>query len=302
MPALQPMKLALFVTVVLGGLEVLGAEMASVNVWPDLAPGETSRDTGTEQPRPPGENPPITRLIRVRRPTMEVFLPASPNGTAVVILPGGGFAKVVPDLEGSEAAPFLNRLGIAVFVVRYRTNETLPAGEPAWRRPLQDGQRALRLVRSRAAEWKIHPERVGVLGFSAGGQVGSILHAADGAAAYDPLDDIDRLSCRPDFSLLIYPWRIYDDKTSALMPEIRIHDQTPPAFLVHTHDDASTSLGAVMLYAGLKKHNVPAELHVYENGGHGYGTRARPNSNIGTWPDRATDWLVRRGLGTLPPQ
>jgi len=114
------------------------------------------------------------------------------------------------------------------------------------------------------------------------------------------MDDVDRFSCRPDFSLLIYPWRVYDDKTSALLPEIRIHDQTPPAILVHTHDDASTSLGAVMLYAGLKKHNVPAELHVYENGGHGYGTRAKPNSNIGTWPDRATDWLVRRGLGTLP--
>ncbi len=266
-------------------------------VWPDLAPGETARDTGTPQPLRKGEDPPITRLVNIRRPTLDVFLPKNPNGTAILILPGGGFLKVVPDMEGSEAAPFLNQLGIAVFVLRYRTNETKPADEPAWRRPLQDAQRALRLIRSRADEWKIQRDRVGVLGFSAGGQVGSILHTADGVAAYEAVDAIDKESCRPDFSLLIYPWNVLDAKTGQLLPEIRLSEKSPPAFIVHTHDDRSSSLGSVMIYAGLKRHNVPAELHIYENGGHGYGMRARKNSNIGTWPDRATDWLKRRDLG-----
>ncbi len=270
-----------------------------VSVWPDLAPGETARDTGTTQPTRKGENPPITRVVNIRRPTLEVFLPKNPNGTAILILPGGGFIKVVPDMEGSEAAPFLNRMGIAVFVLSYRTNETKAADEPSWRRPLQDAQRTMRLIRSRADEWKIQPDRVGVLGFSAGGQVGSILHTAVGSAAYEAIDAIDTQSYRPDFSLLIYPWQILDKKTGELLSEIRLTEKSSPAFIVHTHDDRSSSIGSVLFYAGLKRHNVSAELHIYENGGHGYGMRSRKNSNIGTWPDRATDWLLRRGLGRV---
>ncbi len=269
----------------------------SMHVWPDLAPGETARDEGTAQPTRPNEKPPITRLIKIRRPTLDIFLPKKPNGTAILILPGGGFMKVVPDMEGSEAAPWLNRHGIAVFVLRYRTNETTPADEPAWKRPLQDAQRSLRLIRTNAAKWKIKNDRVGVLGFSAGGQVASILHTAEGTAAYKSVDNIDQQSCRPDFSLLIYPWRVLDTKTGKLLPEIRLSKKSPPAFIVHTHDDGSSSIGSVLIYIGLKQNNVAAELHVYENGGHGYGMRTRPTSNIGTWPDRATDWLLRRGLG-----
>lgn len=277
--------------------QTIAASAEPVFVWPDLAPGETSRAVGTKLPPRTGESPPVTRVVNIRRPTLDVFLPRKPNGTAILVLPGGGFRKVVPDMEGSEAAPFLNRLGIAVFVLRYRTSETKPATEPAWRRPLQDAQRALRLIRAKADAWKIRRDRVGVLAFSAGGQVGSILHTANGVAAYKAVDALDKQSCRPDFSLLIYPWRILDNKTGKLLPQIRPSKQSPPAFIVHTHDDRSSSLGSVWLYAGLKKHNVPAELHIYENGGHGYGMRARKNSNIGTWPDRAADWLVRRRLG-----
>ena len=266
-------------------------------IWPDLAPGETSRNVGTKQPPRKGEQPPVTRVVNIRRPSLAVFLPKKPNGTAILVLPGGGFRKVVPDMEGSEAAPFLNRMGIAVFVLSYRTNETKPADEPAWRRPLQDAERAMRLIRSKADAWKIRRDRVGVLAFSAGGQVGSILHTANGIAHYKPVDAVDKQLCKPDFSLLIYPWQILDRKTGKLLPSIRPAKSSPPAFIVHTHDDRSTSLGSVWLYAGLKKHKVSAELHVYENGGHGYGMRARKNSNIGTWPDRAADWLRRRKLG-----
>jgi acetyl esterase/lipase len=268
----------------------------SIPVWPRLAPGETTHDVGIAQPPRDGEEPPVTRVVNIRKPTIDVFLAEKPNGTAVVVLPGGGFAKVVPDKEGSEAAPWLNAHGVSVFVVRYRTNEVTPKDEPAWRRPLQDGQRAIRLLRANAEKWRINKDKVGVLGFSAGGQVGAILHTADGVAAYDALDDVDKQSCRPDFSLLIYPWNAYDAKTQKLLPQIKLTAKSPPAFIVHTHDDRSSSMGSVLIYAGLKQHNVQAELHVYGNGGHGYGMRSVKNSDIGTWPARASDWLVRQGV------
>ena len=268
----------------------------SIPVWPRLAPGETSDDIGIAQPPRDGEEPPVTRVVNIRKPTIDVFLAENPNGAAVVVLPGGGFAKVVPDKEGSEAAPWLNAHGVSVFVVRYRTNEVTPQDEPAWRRPLQDGQRAIRLLRANAEKWHINKNQVGILGFSAGGQVASILHTADGVAAYDALDNVDKQSCRPDFSLLIYPWNVYDAKTQKLLPQIQLSAKSPPAFIVHTHDDRSSSMGSVLIYAGLKQHNVQAELHVYGNGGHGYGMRSVKNSDIGTWPARASDWLVRHGV------
>lgn len=266
-------------------------------VWPKFAPRETTLDVGTKQPNRPDENPPVTRVVKIRRPGLSIFLPEkNPSGTALLILPGGGFSKVVPDKEGSEAAPWLTELGIATFVLSYRTNEVTPKNEPAFERPLQDAQRALRLMRANAEKWNLKKDQIGVLGFSAGGQVAAVLHTADGKATYESIDAVDEQSCRPDFSLLIYPWRVYDPGTDALLPQIQITKNTPPAFIVHTHDDASTSLGSVLIYAGLKRNGVPAELHVYQNGGHGYGMRAVPNSDIGSWPDRATDWLTRRGL------
>lgn len=269
---------------------------SSISVWPDLAPGEISREAGTAEPPRAKENPPVTRVVRIRRPTLDVFLPAQPNGTAVLVLPGGGFSKVVPDKEGSEAAPWLNGLGITVFVLRYRTNEATPGDEPAYQRPLQDAQRALRLIRSNAAEWRLQTDRVGVLGFSAGGQVAVILQTSAGRASYESLDEIDQQSCVPDFSLLIYPWQVLDGASGELLPAIQISEKTPPSFLVHTHDDASSSLGSVLIYSALKRSKVAAELHVYENGGHGYGMRPVGGSSIGSWPDRATEWLVRRQL------
>lgn len=260
-------------------------------VWPGLAPGETSSATGTLQPFRPQEEPPVSRVTDIRKPTIDVFLPQSPSGVGVLVLPGGGFGKVVPDKEGSETAPWLNDLGIAVFVLRYRTNETTPQSEPAWRRPLQDAQRALRLIRSRAKAWQIDPDRLGVLGFSAGGQVASILHTRGEQADYDAADDVDRQSPSPRFSLLVYPWRVLN-ANGALLEDIKVTAKTPPAFLVHTHDDASSSLGSVLIYAAMKCHGVDAELHVYRNGGHGYGMRPVSGSNIGSWPNRATDWLA----------
>jgi acetyl esterase/lipase len=225
---------------------------------------------------------------------MTVHLADKPNGTAVVILPGGGFARVVPDLEGTEAADWLNRLGVTAFVVSYRT--TADAQSPGWIKPLQDAQRALSLVRSRAEEWGIRKDRLGLVGFSAGGHVAARLLTNANHRAYDRLDQIDDVAYRPDFAILIYPWNMYDAKTDGLMAGVEVPKNCPPTFLVHTDDDRSSSLGAVLFYAGLKRHGIPAELHVYGNGGHGYGLRPVKNSQISSWPDHAAHWLSTRGF------
>tara|TARA_R110002049_G_scaffold2750_2_gene21497 strand:- start:296104 stop:297135 length:1032 start_codon:yes stop_codon:yes gene_type:complete len=303
-------------SVVFGGFFLVGCLSSMVSaevpktatnifIWPELAPGETSLDVGSALPPRPTDKSDVTRVSGVRRPSIDVFLPEHPNGTALLVLPGGGFGKIVPDMEGSATAPIFNRLGVAVFVLRYRTNELKAEDEPSWQRPLQDAQRAIRLIRSKANEWNINPERVGQLAFSAGGQVGAVLHTSEGVAAYDAIDAVDSQDCLPSFSMLVYPWRIVvsgsdkeENSIGQLLPEIKPGPNSPPAFIVHTHDDRSSSIGSVLLYAGLKRHGVMAELHVYESGGHGYGTRTVAGSNIGTWTDRATDWLLNRELAT----
>ncbi|WP_425613728.1 alpha/beta hydrolase [Anatilimnocola sp. NA78] len=265
-----------------------------IDVWPNLAPGETARNAGETMPARENETPTITRVINVTRPTMTVHQPAKPNGTAVVILPGGGFGRVVPDLEGTEAADWLNRHGVTAFVLSYRT--TADTKTPGWIKPLQDAQRAVALVRAESAKWGIEKERVGILGFSAGGQVAGRLLSGGDAKTYARIDDVDAVSHRPDFALLVYPWNMYDAKLDSLVEGIQVPKTCPPTYIVHTDDDRSSSLGAALFYAGLKKHGIPAELHVYGNGGHGYGLRPVKGSQISTWPEHAAHWLGTRGL------
>ncbi len=264
-----------------------------LDVWPGVAPGETTRSIGEALPLRPEEVPPVTRLINVTRPTMAVFPADKPNGTGIVILPGGGFGKIVPDKEGSEAAVWLNRHGITAFVLNYRT--TTKKVEP-WRPALQDAQRAVALVRQEASKWSLNRQRIGLLGFSAGGQVAARLLSDDGKLAYDRVDETDDVSHRPDFAMLVYPWNIYDAATDALVEGVQVASNCPPTFLVHTHDDRSSSLGAVYFYAGLKRQKIPAALHVFGDGGHGYGLRAVEGSNISTWPGPAAHWLTAQGF------
>lgn len=270
----------------------------NIPIWPGMAPGETSKSKGELLPPrgPKNQENPVERVKNVRLPTMDIYPAKNPNGTAVLILPGGGFTYVVPNLEGSEAAMWLNKNGVTAFVLRYRTKEVAVAkGEPMWKRPAQDAQRALRLIRSRADEWKLKKDRIGMLAFSAGGQVGAIVHTAT-KPTYESLDEIDKQSARPDFSMLVYPWQCLDKQTGKLIEPIKVTKGCGPAFIVHTHDDGSTAVGAAKIYIALKENNVPAELHIYQNGGHGYGVRPRPNSVISTWTDRSTEWMRIRKL------
>lgn len=279
--------------ILLMGLEA-NFESKSISIWPDLAPGETLRNEGELQPFRPSENPPVSRVVNVRLPTMTFHPARNPNGASVLILPGGGFAKVVPDKEGTEAAAILNRIGVSCFVLTYRTKaDTHDVG---WQRALQDAQRAMKWIRVNANNYDLNPNRIGLLGFSAGGQVAARLLTDQGKLAYQAQDEVDQQIHRPSFAMLIYPWNMYSEKGDALVPELQFTKDMPPTFIVHTHDDNSSSLGSVLFYASLKKAGVPAELHVYENGGHGYGARKKPGSNIGTWPDRMVEWLTTREL------
>ena len=265
-----------------------------LDVWPALAPGETTRLIGEKLPYRENEVPPVTRVVKITRPTFTIHLAEKSNGAGMVILPGGGFGKVVPDKEGTEAADWLNRHGVSAFVLSYRT--TTGATVPGWVKPLQDAQRTMSLVRSRAASWGLRKDRIGLLGFSAGGQVGARLLSVNGNRSYERLDAIDDVSYRPDFAVLIYPWNIYDVPADKLVAGVNVPKNCPPVFLAHTDNDRSSSLGAVLFYAGLKRLGIPAELHVYGNGGHGYGLRAVKGSQISTWPGHAAHWLGAQGL------
>ena len=266
------------------------------SIWPGKAPGELTENPGTALPANP-RDPSITRVEKVTKPTLTAYPAPSDKatGAAVVVLPGGGFGYVVPDLEGSEATKFLHEIGVSVFVLNYRTKTEATKNEP-WKRPLQDSQRAVRYVRANAGKWGVDKGKVGILAFSAGGQVGAI-HLGAPDSEWKTTDKVDQESSQLDFAMLIYPWKVLDGKTGKLMEPIKLGKEAPPTFIVHTSDDASTSLGAVEIYAQLKKSGVSSELHVYQNGGHGYGVREKKGSAIGKWSAAAADWLVLRGIG-----
>lgn len=270
-----------------------------VTVWPGHAPGETASNPGVTLPRKENEHPPATRVGSITQPTLAFFDPPAERrtGVAVLICPGGGYNYVVVDKEGSEAAEWLNGLGITGVVLRYRTKD---GATPVWRKPLQDAQRSLRLLRANADDWTLDRQHIGVLGFSAGGQLAALTATRFDNKPEAPLDAVDEQSCRPDFALLVYPWQLVAPGRSVLVDELTITPNTPPTFLVHTHDDAATSLSSVLFYARLKEEKVPAELHIYHQGGHGYGLRKVGGSHVHTWPDRAAEWLATSGIVALP--
>jgi acetyl esterase/lipase len=229
---------------------------------------------------------------KITRPTMTWHPAPESTGAAVVILPGGGFSKVVPDKEGTEAAEWLNRHGVSAFVLSYRTS---PSAADGWRKPLQDAQRAMSLVRARCVDFHVRPNQLGLVGFSAGGQVAArLLCSSD--RAYAAIDAVDELSFQPAFGVLVYPWNLYDPSSRSLVDGLKLPKTAPPMFLVHTDDDRSSSLGTTLLYVACKEQGIPAELHVYGQGGHGYGLREIPKSDIATWPSHAARWLEQRGV------
>jgi acetyl esterase/lipase len=264
-----------------------------IPIWPGLAPGEKA-DAPPEKSQT-GKNDDIIRVSDVSQPTISVYRPKKDidTGAAVMICPGGGYNILAWNLEGTEVAKWLNSIGVTGIVLKYR----VPArkGQPRHEAALQDAQRALGLIRHRAAEWNLDPKRIGVLGFSAGGHLSATLSNQYEKRTYEPVDDADKVSCRPDFTLLIYPAYLVS-ADNKLVPELKVTDQTPRTFLLMTQDDAVRVECAVYYYLALKGAKVPAELHVYPVGGHGYGLRPSKNE-VSTWPKRAEQWL--RAIGVL---
>jgi acetyl esterase/lipase len=224
---------------------------------------------------------PVIRLANVSNPTV-TFYPAprrTNSGTTVLVFPGGGYNILALDLEGSEICEWLNSIGVNAALVKYR----VPAAPGALRysAPFSDAQNALAVVRSHASEWHLNARRIGVIGFSAGGHLAALLSNADP---------------RPDFALLIYPAYLAADP-DRIVPaqEFVVSAQTPPTFLVQTEDDGVHVENSLVYYGALKKHNVPAEMHLFATGGHGYGLRQTAEP-VTQWPKLAEGWLRARGL------
>lgn len=273
------------------------AETQSEPLWPETPPGPAAVVAGDEQDFTKPDDrliagKRIIKLGNVSRPQMQVFLPpeGKANGGAIVICPGGGFSILAWDLEGTEVAQWLNSLGYAAVVVKYRVPTRQHAAEDRWQGPVMDAQRALSLTRSRAAQWGLDPSRIGILGFSAGGETAARTAVRQGKRLYEPVDDADQASCAADFAVLIYPAGIAEED-GTLKDDYAVDGQTPPMFLVHAADDNVSCLHSVALFTALQKAEVPAELHIFTSGGHGYGLRPTDQA-VARWPERAAGWLA----------
>ena len=269
------------------------AKLPTLRLWPDKAPGEKG-DIGPEGLEPPKDEPkPIRRVKNVTEPTITLYKPPADKdtGAAVVICPGGGYNILAINHEGEDVAEWLNSIGVTGVLLKYRVPRR--AGLPKHLPPLQDAQRALSLVRSKADAWKIDPKRVGILGFSAGGHLSAATICNYDKRQYEAIDDADKLSCRPDFGVLVYP--AYLTEGDKLAPEIRVDKQTPPTLFIHAGDDRISAENSIAMYLALKKAGVPSELHVYAAGGHGFGMHQN-GKPVNDWPARAADWLKQQGL------
>ena len=249
------------------------------------------------------------------QPTLTAYLPPTEKavGTAVVVCPGGGYGGLAVDHEGKQIAAWLNERGIAAFILRYRV-VTGKRPAPLHPAPMLDVQRAIRTVRVHANEHGIRPDRIGVWGFSAGGHLASTA-ATHFDAGQHTIDPIDRVSCRPDFAILSYPVITLDgpathagSRRNLLGPDPdpklvelfsndkQVTKETPPTFLFHTDEDKGVPpMNSILFYSALKKNGVPAELHIYEHGGHGVGLAAT-DPVLSTWPQRLEAWMKGRGL------
>lgn len=268
-------------------------------LWPNGAPGQNTT-TGPEKDTSTATSDliagkPLVRLGNVSVPTLTIFTPKDKNtGAAIVVFPGGGYSILAIDLEGTEVCDWLTARGVTCALLKYRVPGTGPY--PKSPEALEDAQRAMGLVRSHAAEWSIDPKKVGVLGFSAGGHLAAALSTHYEQRLYHGVDAADQLSCRPDFAVVLYPGYLAPKETQfAFTPDIPVTAQTPPTFLLQAEDDPVHVENAVQYFMALKNAGVPAELHVYAKGGHGYGLR-RTALPVTGWPDLVDVWMHTLGI------
>jgi acetyl esterase/lipase len=274
---------------------------AQIPIWPGAVPdANTQPVSGPEyftNVLSPGGVPWIA-ACNVSQPTMTVYSPKGMNtGAAMVVFPGGGYNCLAIDLEGTEICDWLTSKGITAVLLKYRV--PLKKIGPYWESPLalEDAQRTLSLVRFHAAEWHINPHKIGVIGFSAGGHMVAATSTHFGKRSYPAVDAADKESCRPDFAIACYPGHLWDgDDNLNLNPNVPVTHQTPPTFIVQAEDDHVDDVGqSLVYYIGLKKAGVPVEMHLYAQGGHGFGLRPSKYPITG-WPQLAEKWLGTIGM------
>ncbi|MEO8886252.1 MAG: alpha/beta hydrolase [Mucilaginibacter sp.] len=261
---------------------IINSEPTKTYLWPGAIPGET--EAKHEPVLAANQSGNVRRTTNVTNPAILVFAPkAANNGYSVVVCPGGGYETLATDKEGSEIAKWFNKMGYTAFVLEYRTpNKRLGA--------LQDLQRAMRVIKSDAARYKIDPEKVGVIGFSAGADMAAKLNSEYDVATYPAVDDKDKLSCKAAFSMIIYPGYLNDGPNKTLTPELaKLDANTSPTFVFQAADDGSGG-SSVTYAAALQKAKVSVEFHLVPKGGHGYGMRAG-NPAAEAWPVYAEAWL-----------
>ena len=283
-----------------GSPHALAGALDPINLWPGTPPGDKESlppeiDLTKDSEGFVGGKR-LIRLGNVSTPTLTVYpAPAEKNtGAAVLVCPGGGYTILAMDLEGTEVIEWLNSIGVTGVLLKYR----VPARKDRERyaAPLEDAQRALSLVRDHAKDWGINPHRIGVMGFSAGGHLAAVLSCNTAQRTYASVDAADQVSCRPDFVMLVYPaYLTVKEQGDKVAPELKITSDTPPTFLIQAEDDVVRVETSLFYYLALKQANVPAEMHLYPKGGHGYGLR--PTADLVTrWPKRAEQWLRASGL------
>jgi acetyl esterase/lipase len=279
---------------------VVSAERPTFALWPGTAPGDTNVIGEEKDMTKPTDNDiagkPLIRLGNVSKPTITLYRAPKEKdtGAAVVVFPGGGYHILAMDLEGTEVCEWLNSIGVNAVLLKYRVPKR--PGRDRHAAALEDAQRAVGMVRARAKELGIDANRIGVLGFSAGGHLAAALSTSSTQRVYPKVDDADAVSCRPDFAVLIYPaYLTLKEKEDAINPETAVSSNTPPTFITMTQDDQVRVETALYYSAALKRTGVPFELHVYPKGGHGYGLR-RTDNPVTAWPDRAAEWMRSQGL------
>lgn len=296
---MRKLFLASFLTfaVVFSRAEAAPPAHVVVDLWPGVAPGEKGNIPEEKfEPVRPNEKPPIQRLGNVTKPSITIMKPdpATDTGTAVIVAPGGGYTILAWEHEGTMVGEWLNKIGVTAIVLKYRVPRRPDAAKdapPLW--AYQDAQRAVGIVRSKAKEWGIKPNRIGMLGFSAGGHLTAWTANNNQKRVYDAVDQADDVSCRPDFTVLIYPGGM-TDKEGKLKGEFSVTKDTPPSFLSVSFDDDGPALSSLAYAKALKDNKVNAELHVFSQGGHGYGMKKSDQPHA-SWHLRCGEWMKAQG-------
>ena len=278
------MKKSFTILLMMCSLSAFSQKHEMIYLWPGKVPGEVKEKTAPSVDT--SQKDAIIRFSEVTNPALEVFLPkpGTNNQSAVIVCPGGGYQILAYDLEGTEIAAWLNKMGFTAFVLQYRIpNKKEDA--------LQDAQRAMRVVRDNCKKWNLNPDRIGIMGFSAGGSLSARTSVLFNKKTYSPIDKSDSLSCRPSFTMLIYPAYLDQGPNLSLTPELELNKNVPPIFIFQTADDPYGNSALVMASA-LRNAKLPVELHLLPEGGHGYGVRPGKIAAT-TWPVLAEQWLKR---------